>query len=136
MLHPTLTASILDAEIAVASERLGDRVRRFCRTGTVVDVEVTNGAIVRFDGARYDAEPYDVSIVDAVGAHGRMLPGESWPSGLNHGIHPVLGRPFICIRGTGEFHVHPSHLTDPWDAYRGRLALADLLDHILRRIGL
>ncbi len=135
MLHPTVTAEILVAEIEVATERLGDQVQ-FTRTGTIVDAKISTGPIIRFDGSRYDAEPYDVAVVDAVAPDGRMLPGEAWPPGLNHGHHPILGRPFICIRGTGEYHLHPSHLADPWDAYRGRLALADLAAHILRRMGL
>jgi hypothetical protein len=32
-------------------------------------------------------------------------------------------------------HAHPSHPEDHWDRYRGSIALADLLDCILRKTG-
>jgi len=130
MLHPDIVADILDAEIEVAATRLSDRAR-LRRDGTTVHAHLAGGATVRFDGAGYDSEPYAVTITDADGA---PLPGGAWPAGLNHGQHPILDRPFICIRGTAEYHAHPSHLADAWDLYRGRITLADLLAHIVRRI--
>jgi hypothetical protein len=59
--------------------------------------------------------------------HGRR------PADLSHSTHPVLGRPFACVRGTFEYHCHPSHLNDRWDSYRPTIHLADLVDHLLRR---
>lgn len=132
MLHPALVAELLDAEVDVAAKRLGTRVAHITRNGTHVMCGLQSGAVIDVDGTRYDAEPYAVSIVNS---DGDALAGEAWPPGLNHGEHPLLGRPFICIRGTFEYHSHPSHLEDQWDRYRGRIALADLLEHILRRTG-
>jgi hypothetical protein len=41
------------------------------------------------------------------------------PGGVfNLGPHPLTGRPFICMRGSREYHQHPSHLVDPWDHIR------------------
>ena len=131
MLHPTLVAEILDAEMSVARERLGDRIGRMRRDDWRVLVDLGGNVTACFDGARYDAEPYGVSFLDAAGT---ALAGHAWPAGLNHGVHPVFNRPFICIRGTAEYHAHPSHLPDRWDLYRGRIALADLLDHIFNRL--
>ena len=51
------------------------------------------------------------------------------------GLHPVLNRPFACIRGCAEYYCHPSHLQERWDTLRNTLRLADLLDHALRRAG-
>lgn len=133
MLHAAILAELLDSEIDVAVERLGGRVRAVRRSESTALCELNSGAVLRLDASRYDAEPYAVSIVDA---DGRTLPGDRWPANLNHGEHPVLGRPFICIRGTYEYHTHPSHLSDHWDLYRGRLGLVDLLDHILRKTGI
>ena len=132
MLHPSVVVEILDAEIAVSRERLGDRVGSIRRNCAVVLVDFGENTVARLDGTRYDAEPYSVSFQDAVG---QPLAGHEWPAGINAGPHPIFNRPFICIRGTAEYHTHPSHLRDRWDFYRGRIALADLLDHICNRLG-
>jgi hypothetical protein len=34
---------------------------------------------------------------------------------FNQGPHPSTGRPFICMRGSLEYHTHPSHTSDFWD---------------------
>jgi hypothetical protein len=134
MLHPMLVAEMLDAELEVARARLGDRVSVVTRSGTTIQVlfQSADGQPVRLrlDGARYDAEPFRVAVVDEGGniaEHGR------WPAGLSHSIHPVLGRPFACVQGTFEYHCHPSHLNDRWDTYRSTIRLADLVDHLLRK---
>jgi hypothetical protein len=132
VLHHTILSEVLDAELAVAVERLGGRISDLRRSGATIICQLNSGTTLRFDGGRYDAEPYAVSVVNG---SGEVLRGEQWPGNLNHGEHPVLGRPFICIRGTYEYHAHPSHLADQWDRYRGRMALVDLLEHILRRAG-
>jgi hypothetical protein len=136
MLHPTLAAEMLDAEVEVARDRLGDRVSAITRSGTTIQVPYRSphGQSVRLqlDGAHYDAEPFRVAVVDDGGSvveHGR------WPAGLSHSIHPVLGRPFACVRGTFEYHCHPSHLNDRWDTYRSTIRLVDLVDHLLRKSG-
>jgi hypothetical protein len=136
MLHPTLVAEILDAELEVACARLGDRVSAAIRSGTTIQVLFQSAdrqtVRLRFDGARYDAEPFRVAVLDEGGGvveHGR------WPAGLSHSIHPVLGRPFACVQGTFEYHCHPSHLNDRWDTYRSTIRLADLVDHLLRKSG-
>ena len=37
------------------------------------------------------------------------------PSGVfNTNPHPLTGRPFICMRGSREYHTHSSHITDLW----------------------
>jgi hypothetical protein len=132
MLQPTLAAEMLDAELEVARARLGDRVSAITRSGTTIQVLFWSpgGQPVRLelDGARYDAEPFRVAVVDDGGGvveHGR------WPAGLSHSVHPVLGRPFACVQGTFEYHCHPSHLNDRWDTYRSTRRLADLVDHLL-----
>jgi hypothetical protein len=133
MLHPGVLADMLDDEIAAARRRAGSRARLIERVGTQVVAAIgTDDAPVHiiFDGARYDAEPFRVSLASAAGT---ALPHEQWPAGLSHGVHPILGRPFACIQGTYEYHAHPSHLADRWDAYRHRIRLPDLLDHLLRK---
>ena len=55
-----------------------------------------------------------------------------WPSGdpaqqelfsrsrgvLNPGPHEITGLPFVCMRGSREFHTHSSHRAESWDNYR------------------
>lgn len=41
------------------------------------------------------------------------------PTGVfNMSTHPATGRPFICMRGSREYHTHPSHVTDPWESLK------------------
>lgn len=84
MLHPKVLDDLLDAEVAVARERLASRVTGIERLGASVDVAYTSldGRQVRFrfDGSRFDAEPFRVAVV---GDDGEVLPHESWPPGLS-----------------------------------------------------
>lgn len=42
------------------------------------------------------------------------------PAGIfNAGPHPQTGAPFICMRGSCEYHTHPSHVNDDWSHCRG-----------------
>jgi hypothetical protein len=47
------------------------------------------------------------------------------------GNHPFTERPFLCIRGTWEFHVHPQHADILWEWIRadGSYSLQYLLEH-------
>ncbi|MHB1004092.1 MAG: hypothetical protein ACYC3S_00440 [Chloroflexota bacterium] len=136
MLHPVVLLDLLEAEVAVAEDRLGKRVASLSLIDHYVCCRfiAASGATytLRLDGRAYDAEPFRVAVVDA---GGNPLPPPQWPAGLCHGLHPVTGQPFACVRGAFEYHCHPSHLGDTWDRYRFRIRLADLLDHLLRRCG-
>lgn len=37
---------------------------------------------------------------------------------FNMSPHPSTGKPFICMRGFHEYHIHPSHLNELWENYR------------------
>jgi len=42
------------------------------------------------------------------------------PTGVFHaGPHNLTNLPFVCMRGSREYHTHPSHVTDLWEAVRG-----------------
>jgi Predicted metal binding domain len=137
MLHPSILEEILDAEMGVAQERCGPRGATLERHRTAVHATWTTAdhtvVTVAFDGAAYDAEPFRVDQVDANGQP--QAPGQ-WHKQLLHSVHPVLNRPFICVRGTYEYHCHPSHLDDRWDLHRGSVRLGDLLAHLMIRTGL
>lgn len=43
------------------------------------------------------------------------------PTGIFHpGPHNVTNLPFICMRGSREYHTHPSHVSDLWEPLRGQ----------------
>lgn len=135
-MHPVLLARLLDDELDVAQSRLGDRVTGIERIGSVIRLPMTapNGASVflTVDGSGFDAEPFGLTVIELDGS---VAPPDRWPGGLGAGVHPVLNRPFACIRGCIEYYCHPSHLQERWDVVRNTLRLADLLDHALRKAG-
>jgi hypothetical protein len=136
MLHPQVLADLLDDEVEDAGRRLGGRADGLAHDGRFVRCRLAapDGAPVwlRLDGAAYDGEPFRVEVCDLDDV---LVPAERWPTGLMNGAHPVHGRPFTCVRGTWEYHTHPSHHQERWDVHRSRLRLADLLDHLLRKVG-
>lgn len=136
MLHPLVLADLLADEVAVASERLGCRVAGLWHDGRYVMCPLRPAGdaprSLVLDGRWYDAEPLRVAVC---GPDGLALAADGWPQGLVHSIHPVLSRPFACVRGTYEYHLYPGHHQDRWDAHRSRLRLAELLDHLLRKAG-
>ena len=44
--------------------------------------------------------------------------------------HPTTNRFFVCMRGTLEYHIHPSHLNDPWEGIRSNYTLGHILTQI------
>lgn len=93
---------------------------------------------VRFDYSNYDLWPPSLTFIDFFTGEPSAAPlGNAWlptPDGKVHDIllvHPS-GKPFLCVRGTREFHEHPEHTGEPWALYRTRRAgaLAVLCDLI------
>ncbi|MDY7229894.1 putative metal-binding protein [Hyalangium rubrum] len=46
--------------------------------------------------------------------------------------HPVTKQPFLCLRGTREYHEHPQHSGDDWVLLRGGFGLFSLLSTVWR----
>lgn len=62
----------------------------------------------------WDALPPSIELLHADGTYLTSLPPER--SGIfNESAHRYTGRPFICMRGSREYHTHESHISDPWD---------------------
>lgn len=135
MLHPLVLAELLDEEIGIARDRLAGRFLAIERRGA--DVMVTFAAgdqthTMVLHGRRYDADPFALSFIDGSGAD---LAGPSWPVGVLYDQHPVLNRPWACVRGTYEYFRHPSHYTESWDAIRQDVRLWYLVDQLLKKAG-
>lgn len=105
----------------------------------ILDVVVrhaTQALRLRFDCTGWDDIPPSIELLDEAGHHLAIVP----PCGgiLNGGPHPTTGRPFVCMRGSREFHTHPGHLSELWDNYRGKpgndvLGLLDQLSRAWKR---
>jgi hypothetical protein len=86
---------------------------------------------VRMACDNWNELPPSVQLLSLEGSFLSSLP--KGPSGIfNNGAHPVTGRPFICMRGIREYHVHPSHTGDAWENYKGKEenSLAGILTQI------
>lgn len=135
MLHPAVRRELLDAELVLVHERFAMRGVVGWHDGDTVFVTADRfgeNRILALDARNYDAEPVGVGFVNA---DGTALGCAEWPPGLCQGEHPILGgRPFICIRGTSDYHHHPSHVDDTWDRYRPRLRLPEVIGHLLDKV--
>lgn len=135
-LHPAVLADLLDAEVELARSRLGARAFDLHRDRDALLMSLVrpDGAWrLRLDGAWYNAEPFDVALVDDDGA---VLPIERWIPNFAHGIHPVLGVPWVCVSGTRGYYLHPSHYAERWDVARYALRADSLIAHLLAKVGL
>lgn len=137
-LHPDVLLDLLETEADVARGRLGSRLSTLTAHGNrVVAIFSAHGRDWRLclDATHYDMLPPSLSIIDE---EGHPQPRENWPPGLAYQQvpdHPVLHRPWTCLRGTLEYHMYPGHSADPWEFSRGDLRIADILDHILQKCG-
>lgn len=135
-LHPLVLADLLADEADVARERLGDRVESITvRDGAVHARFTAHGRTwwLRLDGRDYDRLPLSVSFTDEAGD---PVGAEQWPPGVEFGSpHPVLHKPWVCLRGTLEWHTYMGHAADGWDAIRAEYRVADVISHVLERCG-
>ena len=135
-LHPVVLHDLLDLEVQIARGRLGERAGDLRRVGNrlVMTLDRPDGRwTLQLDGSGYDAEPFDLALVDEGGA---VLPIERWIPGLAHSVHPVLNVPSACISGTRGYYCYPGHHQERWDAARFQLRADSLLDTVLRKVGL
>jgi hypothetical protein len=111
---------------------------RISRRGTDVLVRFEQGrdgrpGVFLLDCRSFDAQPPSVAMLDP--DSGAELPMEGWIPGVPHSVHPVTGKPFVCLQGVAEYHLHPSHLDDPWDRYRNRYRLPETIRRLLDKAG-
>lgn len=134
-LHPSVLADLLDVEVEQARSALGARAGDLHRDGPFLRMTITrpDGTwTLQLDGTRFDAEPYDVALVDD---GGQILPFEQWIPGLAHSVHPVLDVPWFCSSGTRGYYIYPGHHLDRWNAGRYSLRADSLIRRVLDRAG-
>jgi len=107
--------------------------------GTVFNVPILGSRrreqlILTLDVTDFDSQP---PTAELLAADGTPLPPERWPRDVEgQGIvpdHPLWRRrPFFCRPGTREFHTHPQHEDEPWDAYREGMSLSNIVLSLIR----
>ena len=72
---------------------------------------------VRLVASDWNENPPSVELRAADGTF--LKHGEAPAQSIFHqGPHPAIGRPFVCMVGTLEYHTHPNHTTDHWEYYK------------------
>ncbi len=127
-----------DASVFVTSEKW----EVVGRTYPLFEVVWTHPRSARRVGFRFlfddwDARPPSLDLFEP--STGASLPWASWPkNGWNVGdAHPVTHRPFLCLAGIREFHIHPNHLKDAWDPLRvlETYSMLHLMHRVQQRFG-
>jgi hypothetical protein len=122
-MHPAASRALFDSEVTTLSPALAKR--RGWRFGLIEFpiIECTfiapNRTPLRADLAcdDWNDQPPSITLRSDSGSLLQVLPPN--PTGIFHpGPHPSTGLPFICMRGSREYHRHTSHLTDPWEPLR------------------
>jgi len=86
---------------------------------------------IRMLCGQYNDEAASIELLSAAGEYLVAVQGD--PAGVfNSSAHPTTGRPFICMRGAREYHIHPSHVADRWDAIRAQYTLGHVLTQVWR----
>lgn len=76
---------------------------------------------VRMIGDNWNEDPPSIHLLNKEGIYLDSTEIPSGPIGIfNSSAHPITGKPFICMRGSREYHTHSSHLNDPWSNLRGK----------------
>lgn len=88
---------------------------------------------IRMECDDWNSEPPSIHLLSSSGLH--LGPSEIPRRKTNvfhQGPHNITKKPFICMRGSKEYHTHPSHISDSWDLVRGKdgYSLSEILTQI------
>lgn len=123
-MHPAASKALFDADAATLTPALGKR-----REWTFHALEyplvdcsfTTRGRTplrLQFMCNDWNELPPEISLHNADGT--LLTKPSANPTGVFHpSLHPITNRLFICMRGSREYHTHPSHVGDPWENLRG-----------------
>lgn len=71
---------------------------------------------LRLNCQSWNTQPPSIDLLDSVGDY--LLKPAGMSSVFNPSAHERTGRPFVCMRGSLEYHTHTSHLSDQWESLR------------------
>ena len=71
---------------------------------------------LRLECRQFNEQPPSIALLRQDGS---ILPKDAPNPGGGTGVfnmsaHPQTGRPFVCMRGSLEYHTHSSHIQDSW----------------------
>jgi len=103
----------------------------------VLDCEFTKPGCdslrLRLSCDEWSTEPASIELLMSDGS---PLPPEDVPVGktsvFNKSLHNITNKPFVCMRGSREYHTHKSHVKDSWEPLRGDTAYQ--LDNLLTQL--
>ena len=106
-----------------------------CMEFPLLDCEFTHAAVLplrlRFHCIGWNTEPPSIELLMPDGKDLLKVPGTS-TSVFNGSAHPTTSKPFICMRGSREYHTHPGHSADLWEPLRNKsdMSLGGILTQI------
>lgn len=124
-MHPAAAKVLFDEDVAHLNQNLAARRGWILHSIEFPTIDCTFAAEgrtplrVRFQCDNWNDSPPSISLHAADGAPLAALPNN--PTGVFNGsAHPTANRPFICMRGSREYHTHPSHVGESWEPLRGQ----------------
>jgi putative metal binding uncharacterized protein len=120
--HKAACKALFDRQIGFAPALLVERGWEVLSCEfPVLEVLFTSAARVplrvKMGCADWNELPPSIGLLDREANYLSVIPRD--PGGVfNPSPHPSVGRPFICMRGSLEYHNHPSHVNDPWEQLR------------------
>jgi hypothetical protein len=118
--HPKLAKRRFDRDLAGVTDELCEerRWKIFRQEYPVLDVGFTStgGAQLRLllTCEHWNDVPPSITLMSYQGEAILVLPPGH--SNIFHaGPHAQTQRPFVCMRGSREYHIHESHIADVWE---------------------
>lgn len=127
--HKLAAKTLFDSELAAVSRALTVRRRWIIHQMEfpVIDCEFEHPEKqhlrVRFHCDDWNTLPPKIELLTPKGEPLIIVPGRK-TGVFNASAHPVTGKPFICMRGSREYHTHKSHTADLWEPLRGQSSLS------------
>ncbi len=122
MAHPEISKRLFDKDVAALTEEAAKSLRFAVNSKEFptldVTVEHSKPIRLRFQCEDWDDQPPSIELLNPDGtAYDGTMPSNNV---FNGAAHPKTGRRFVCMRGSREYHTHPSHVNESWGAYRGQ----------------
>lgn len=119
-MHEALAKANFQKDISPLTETFAAKLRWTVNSSTfpILDITADHSRPVRF---RFTCDNWDelAPSIEILNPDGSLWPAPLPVGGIFHnGPHPTTGKPFVCMRGSREFHNHPNHLSEKWDTYR------------------
>lgn len=119
MAHEALSRRLFEDDVShvteMAAKTIGVSVNK--KDWPTLDVTIDHSPKIRlrFTCDNWDDQPPSIEILNEDGSPWR---GSVSGNIFNSNSHPQVRRPFICMRGSREYH--SIHTDDAWENYKGK----------------